>query len=166
MKVKNLNSHIEYIINGYRQQYLLYEGLLILAKQGEETLPLKEPQRWQEIMEHRSALANNIEEIGKDILGHKKVVMNMLHLTKFSLEEAESLIYESHKRGFQEIVEKIRLIIQEIIATDKRVEANIKKTMKEMSAERKDIKQHFQLQKTYLDRPEEFPEARFFDQKK
>ena len=58
MKVKNLNSHIEHIVNGYKQQYQFYKELLLLAVQQGVLIFDKSIDELQETFQKRNEIGN------------------------------------------------------------------------------------------------------------
>ncbi|ADG83610.1 flagellar protein FliT [Thermincola potens] len=166
MKVKNLNSHIEHIINGYQQQSVFYEQLRNLSRQLRELI---ETDNWQEIgraLDARADIIKNINEINSDMEPHKKAVMELLHLKEFNLAKVQDLIYPQFRRKLEEGTQKIKDLLKEIVTWDRQNMKIMEEHKISISQELKQIKQYREFQQAYLDRPEMFPEPVFFDKKK
>ncbi|WP_418791002.1 hypothetical protein [Phosphitispora sp. TUW77] len=187
MKVKILNNHIQHIVTGFKQQCHFYVKLLQMSQKlgkivsevsakdddddgavtGDITYKLNIlPEQINEIMSERALIINNIARLEEDIRPHKEAVMNICHLKEFSLDRVQDLINADLRKEFFEQIKLIQKIIKEIIEIDHVNEMALQKNMHNLAAELKKIKQHHQIQKTYLDRPEKFPESRFIDSKK
>lgn len=165
MKVKNLNSHIEHIINGYQQQSVFYEQLRNLSRQLRELI---ETDNWQEIgraLDARADIIKNINEINSDMEPHKKAVMELLHLKEFNLAKVQDLIYPQFRRKLEEGTQKIKDLLKEIVTWDRQNMKIMEEHKISISQELKQIKQYREFQQAYLDRPEMFPEPVFFDKK-
>ncbi|KNZ70116.1 hypothetical protein Tfer_1257 [Thermincola ferriacetica] len=166
MKVKNLNSHIEHIINGYQQQSVFYEQLRNLSRQLRELI---ETDNWQEIdkaLDARADIIKNINEINSDMEPHKKEVVELLHLKEFNLAKVQDLIYPQLRRKLEEETQKIKDLLKEIVTWDRQNMKIMEEHKISISQELKQIKQYREFQQAYLDRPEMFPEPVFFDKKK
>lgn len=170
MKVKNLNSHIEHIINGYKQQYRRYEQLLALSQQllnrPADSNSADYIESFEQNLRKRSEIIDNIKEIENNISMHKEAVMDLLHLKEFNLEKVQDLVYPNLREELEEQRRSIEQAIKEIIDTDRKNEEALKTQMMNVTSELRSIQQHYELQQTYLDRPEKFPEPRFIDKKK
>lgn len=163
MKVKNLNSHIEHIISGYKQQYPYYKQLLQLSLKMQTIVFDTNIEEIEQIFTARIEVINNIEEIEKNIVSHKEAVMNLLHLKEFNLEKVLDLIYADLKKELYEQKEVLEQLINAIIESDRKNEEVLNNQLKDNVSEQIRIKQHFGIQQVYLDRPEKYPEPRFFD---
>lgn len=166
MKVKNLNSHIEHIVNGYRQQYHFYQQLLQLA--GRQSLLVSENdiEEIQEVLCQKGEVINSIREIENNISQHKEAVKNLLHIKEFKLDKVQELIQINLRNELNALREAHEKIINQIIETDRKNEETLKNCTQDVVKELKSIQQHYDIQQAYFDRPEKFPEPRFFDKKK
>jgi hypothetical protein len=168
MKVNNLNSHIEHIVNGYKQQLGFYQQLLELARQ-QETAALSgepDPDRVLEGFQQRGEVIQSIIELDQNISQHKEAVMNLLHLKEFRLDKGQDLIHVHLRKELEEQRTTIEQVIRAIIETDLKNEEALKNLMQDVAKELRSIQQYHDIQQTYFDRPEKFPEPRFFDKKK
>ena len=168
MKVKNLNSHIEHIVTGYNQQFGLYQQLLELARQ-QETAALSgepDPDRVLEGFQQRGEVIQSIIEIDRNILQHKEAVMNLLHLKEFNLEKVKDLVHINLRDEMDEQLKAIERVIRGIIETDRKNVMVLENLKQDVAKELRSIQQYHDVQQTYCDRPEKFPEPRFFDKKK
>ena len=181
MKVKNLNNHIQHIVTGLKQQGQLYVKLLQMSQKLGKTLAEDSAKSADgdiadtsetlsvhitEIMSDRRLIIKDIAKLEEDIRPHKEAVMNILHLKEFNLDKVQDLINTDLRKEFFEQKRVIEKMIKEIIEIDHNNQATMENRMQDVAAELKKIKQHHQIQKTYLDRPEKFPEPRFLDSKK
>jgi hypothetical protein len=117
-------------------------------------------------MSDRGRIIKDITKLEEDIRPHKESVMNILHLKEFNLDKVQDLINADLRKDFFEQKRVMEKIIKEIIEIDHNNQTTMENIMQDVSAELKKIKQHHQIQQTYLDRPEKFPEPRFLDSKK
>lgn len=168
MKVKNLNSHFEHIVNGFKQQHKCYQQLLGLARQQETMISESDPDldMVQEIFRQKSEVINNIKELENNISQHKEAVMNLLHLKEFKIDKVQDLIHANLRKELDEQRTAIQQTIQAIIETDRKNEEALKNLKQDVAKELRSIQQYYDIQQTYFDRPEKFPEPRFFDKKK
>jgi len=122
MKVKNLNTHIEQIINGYKQQYQCYQQLLELSQQLsnqlEDSISANYIESIEQVLHQRGEIVDSIKEIEGNIATHKEAVMGLLHLREFNLEKVENLIHTDLRKELQEQEEAARQIIKAIIDSD------------------------------------------------
>ena len=168
MKVKNLNSHIEHIITGYKQQFGLYQQLLELARQ-QETAALSgesDPDRVLEGFQQRGEVIQSIIELDRNISRHKEAVMDLLHLKEFRLDEGRELIHAHLREELEEQRAAVERVIRAIIETDRKNAEALNDLKQDVAKELRSIQQYHDVQQTYFDRPEKFPEPRFFDKKK
>ncbi|MHB9094789.1 MAG: flagellar export chaperone FlgN [Eubacteriales bacterium] len=166
MKVKNLNNHIEHIVEGYKQQLQYYEKFLILAKKQQSITAIGDIQVLQEVLQKRSETIDSIIEIDKSVSLHKEAAMNILHLKEFQLDKVVDLIHPDLRKELETQTEAIRQVINGIFDVDRKNAELLKNEMSKAANERNKIQQHFEMQQAYLDRPEKFPEPRFVDKKK
>ena len=156
MKVKNFNSHIEHMINGYKQQQQYYRQLLELSQQLPDLVAENGLDKVQEVLLKKDDLIKNIREIDQNILQHKEAVMNL----------GQDQIYVDLRKELDEQRMVMQQTIQAIIETDRKNEAALENLKQEMARELRGIQQHYDLHQIYFDRPEKHPEPRFFDKKK
>lgn len=177
MKVKNLNNHVEHIISGYKQQYLLYQQLVQISRQFSQQLTLQvgtpvadgdglREELIQQIMQKRTELVENIKELDSNISLHKEAIINLLHLKEFNLGNVQELIHANLRQELHEQVVNLGQVIRSVMETDNKSRETIKVLQQNISKKLKNINRHFELQQAYLDRPEMFPEPRFLDKKK
>lgn len=166
MKVKNLNSHIEHIVNGYKQQQQFYRQLLELSQLLADRITENALDRVQEVLLKKDDLIKNIQEIDQNISQHKEAVMNLLHLKEFIVDKVQDLIHVNLRKELDEQRTAIQQTIQTIIETDRKNEEALENLKQDMARELRGIQQHYDIQQIYLDRPEKHPEPRFFDKKK
>jgi len=166
MKVKNLNSYIEHIVSGYKQQYQCYRQLLELSQQLTDLVSENALDMVQEVLLKQEDVIKNIKELDQNISQHKEAVMNLLHLKEYKLDKVQDLIHVNLRKELDGQRAAIEQIIKVIIETDRKNEEVLKNLKHDVVKELKSIKQHYNLQQTYFDRPEKFPEPRFFDKKK
>lgn len=166
MKVKNLNSHIEHIVTGYKHQYQRYTELLKLSQQLEDMIKAKDISGVETAVAKKGEIIQNIKEIEGTVMAHKEDVMSLLHLKEFNLAKVSELIRANLLADLEKETMLIQQVIQEIVALDRRNEEGIRSLMQSLGKELKSIHQHFGIQQAYLDRPEIFPEPRFFDKRK
>ena len=170
MKVKNLNSHIEHIINGNKQQNQCYQQLLELSQQIlhqlEDSISANYIESIEQVLHKRGEIVNSIKEIERNITTHKEAIMGLLHLKEFNLERVEDLINPNLIKELHEQKEATMRIIKTIIDSDSKNAEVLKNQRQNVADELRSIQQHFEIQQVYLDRPERFPESRFIDKKK
>lgn len=122
MKVKNLNTHIEQIINGYKQQYQCYQQLLELSQQLsnqlEDSISANYIESIEQVLHKRGEIADSIKETEGNITTYKEAVMELLHLKEFNLEQVQDLIHANLRKELQEQEEIARQIIKAIIDSD------------------------------------------------
>lgn len=166
LKVKNLNNHIEHIVNGYKQQYLCYQQLLQLSQRHTSLTSENNIDEILEILRQKEEVINSIKELDQNISLHKKVIMDLLHLNEFHLDKVQDLIYINLRNELNEQRAAIEHIITTILETDQKNEEDLRNLKRDVAKELKSIQQHHELQQTYFDLPEKFPEPLFFDKKK
>ncbi len=170
MKVKELNSHIIQIVDGYKQQHRCYQQLQQLSGQLfgklEALVAADDAGAIQQVLLERGELIDAIERINKNVSAHQEEVVNLLHLKEFNLEKVQDLIHPTLRKELREQQEAIEQVIKAIIDLDSGIGEILKKQKQNVTGELKKIQQCFELRRAYLDRPAKFPEPRFIDKKK
>ncbi len=166
MKVKNLNSEIEQIVRGYKQQYQYYQDLLQLSRQLEALISADDVEDVQQLLLKRNEIIERIKVVEDNLSIHREAVMALLHLKEFNLEKVQDLIHADLRKELTEQREAIEQLIKAIIRLDSKNEEALKNHLQDVAGELKNIHQYYEIRKAYIDRPEKFPEPRFIDKKK
>ncbi len=166
MKVKNLNSHIEHIVNGYKQQNLLYQKLLHETKSLAEHISNVDTVAIIDTVAAREQLILSIKELDENINGHRQAVMELVHLKDFNLDRVGELVHPALRQEYDEQCGQIKALLSELVQLDKLNQERLQANIKDAKSEFRKINQHHEIQQVYLDRPERYPEARFLDKLK
>lgn len=118
MKLKNLNTHIEHMVEGYKQLSGYCRQLLELTQKLSSAPSVELQQGLEQTLQQRDEIINRITEIGNDISLHREAVMAALHLKEFSLEKVSDFIYPQLREELKKQRKLIEDITMQIADTD------------------------------------------------
>ncbi|MHB8172074.1 MAG: flagellar export chaperone FlgN [Thermincolia bacterium] len=166
MKVKILDNYVEILAEGLSAQLNRYKEFNLLTGEQEKAFEADDIDTVEDLLKRRQILMDEIDGLDKELEKIKGDICQILNLEEFSMNKLDELIDTPNSKKASGTIAEISAVLVEIHHVDTRNQRKLNEKFQDIKGELKKLHEGKHARQAYLDIPEQFPESRFFNQKK